>query len=56
MGNNKRNRRDQTPKGGANKALTRAMQGKRFSSAAGPHPRAVDFRRKPKYPQRYDMD
>lgn len=46
----KSRKREQAPKGGENKALTRAMQGKRMSNAAGPHRTATDYRRKPKHP------
>lgn len=54
MGNAK-NRRDQTPKGGENKALARAMQGKRMSNAAGPHRTAKDYQRKPKHFKGWDQ-
>ena len=50
--NKNKNRRVQSPKGGENKALARAMQGKRMSSAAGPHRPATDYRRKPKHPNK----
>ena len=45
----KSNRRPQASKGGANRALSNAMIGKRSSNAAGPHKSATDYRRKPKH-------
>lgn len=47
-----KNKRVQSPKGGENKALARAMQEKRFSNAAQPHRTATDYRRKPKHPKK----
>jgi hypothetical protein len=52
MGNYK-NRRAQTPKV-RNLPLSKAMQGKRSSNAAGPHKAATDYRRKPKHPNRQE--
>jgi len=43
-------RTSQASKGGENKAYVRTMQGKRFSSAAGPHTPDTNYRRKPKHP------
>lgn len=45
----KSRKREQTPKGGANKALTRAMQGKRMSNAAGFHTPKTAYKRKGKH-------
>lgn len=47
MGNHK-NRRSQTPKA-RNEALMRAMQDKRYSSAAEPHRNKAKYNRKEKY-------
>ncbi len=46
---NTKTKRPQATKGGANRALANAMQGKRSSNAAGPHRSATDYRRKPKH-------
>lgn len=54
MSKNKNRKRDQSSKGGENKALARAMQGKRSSNAAGPHRTATDYRRKPKHFKGWD--
>ena len=49
-----RNRRSQATKGGENRAMSNAMQGKRFSNAAGPHRAETDYRRKPKHFKGWD--
>lgn len=43
-----KSKRPQAPKTG-NRQMVNAMQGKRFSNAAGPHRTATDYRRKPKH-------
>ncbi len=50
----KHRKREQASKGGQNKALARAMQGKRSSNAAGPHRPDTDYRRKPKHVNRQE--
>lgn len=48
---NKRNRRPQSskPAKSGNERYSEAMQGKRFSNAAGFHKSDTDYRRKPKH-------
>ena len=46
-----KNRRPQNskPAKSGNSKYVEAMQGKRFSSAAGPHKKATDYARRPKH-------
>lgn len=51
-----KNRRSQVskPAKSGNTPMMEAMQGKRFSNAAGPHKAATDYRRKPKHFKGWD--
>ena len=53
LGHMKKNKRPQAPKV-RNEALSRAMQEKRQSNAAGTHKSARDYRRKPKHFKGWD--